>query len=70
MISNKINALLSLNNVSRTEISKALGISPQAFSNKLNRQSFNDKSLKTIANYCGYDLAFIDTKNENNKIII
>lgn len=58
-ISNKIKALIKLKNKDNAGLAKHLGISTQAFSNKLYRDSFSAADLIKIAAYLECDLAFV-----------
>ncbi|MEG1821545.1 MAG: helix-turn-helix domain-containing protein [Clostridiales bacterium] len=67
-ISDKIKALIKLNNADNLQIAQHLGISRQAFSNKLYRDSFSGADLIKIAEFLKCDLAFITERNQ--KIIL
>jgi len=58
-ISNKIKSLLKLKIKSNAGLAGHLGISVQALSNKLYRDSFSAADLIKIAAFLGVELAFI-----------
>jgi hypothetical protein len=67
-VSNKIKALLNLCGKDQGELVSFLGFgSRQSLSNKFGRGSFSAKDLIKIAEFAGYELAFI---NGNQKIIL
>lgn len=67
-ISDKIKALIKLTGSDNSQIAAHLGISRQAFSNKLYRDSFSGDDLIKIADFLNCDLAFITESNQ--KIIL
>ena len=58
-VSSKIKALLKLKSKDNAALAEHLGISTQAFSNKLYRNSFSAADLIKIADFLDCDLAFI-----------
>ena len=61
MITPIIKAAVQLAGLSRADLAQALGLStPQALSNKYNRDSFTAQDLTRIAQACGVRLAFVD----------
>lgn len=64
---NKIKALMNLKDASHADVAAALGVSKQAFSNKLLRDSFTADDLIKIADGLGCELAFIA---KNFKIVL
>ena len=58
-VTNKVKALMHLNNKDHSDLAAALGISKQALSNKFSRDSFSAEDLIKIASALGCDLAFV-----------
>ena len=58
-ISNKIKALIKLKDKDNSALAKHLGISTQALSNKLYRNSFSAADLIKISSFLGCELAFV-----------
>jgi len=58
-VSSKIKALVKLKGRENAELAKHLGISSQALSNKLYRESFSVSDLIKISAFFDCDLAFI-----------
>ncbi|MCL2694877.1 MAG: helix-turn-helix domain-containing protein [Clostridiales bacterium] len=58
-VSSKIKALINLKGIDHAGLAKRLGISSQALSNKLHRQSFTVADLIKISACLDCDLAFI-----------
>ncbi len=59
--------------VTQLEMAKAIGISKQNFSNKIQRNTFSPDELVEIADMLGMELAFIDktaTVDNGNKYVI
>lgn len=67
-ISRKIKALVSICGKTHAEVAKALGISPQALSNKLHRDTFTAADLIKIADHLDCPLAFI--VDDGQKIVL
>lgn len=59
-ISNKVKAAAALRGISNPELAGKLKISNQALFNKFNRDSFSGEDLIKIADFLGFNLAFID----------
>lgn len=59
-VSDKIKAAIILAGRQNVEVAAILGISPQAFNNKLYRGTFNADEIVKIAAALGYELALID----------
>ena len=59
-ISDKVKAALSLRGKQNTEAAAILGITPQAFNNKLNRNSFFMADIIKLAEGLNLDIAFTD----------
>lgn len=58
-VSSKIKSLLKMQNAEHSALAEHLGISKQAFSNKLYRGSFSAQDLIIIADFLKCDLSFI-----------
>ena len=58
-VSSKIKALIKLKGKDNAGLAAYLGISKQALSNKLYRDSFSASDLIKISSFLGCDLAFI-----------
>jgi len=58
-ISQKVRALMKLKGKTNIDVAGYLGISAQAYSNKLHRDSFSAADLIKIATFLNCDLAFI-----------
>jgi len=58
-VSSKIKALMKLKGVDNASLAQHLGISKQAFSNKLHRDSFSAADLIKVAACLQCDLAFV-----------
>lgn len=67
-ISSKVKALIKLKGRDNAGLAAHLGISAQALSNKLYRDSFSAADLIKIADFLGCDLAFI--VDEAQRIIL
>ena len=59
-VSDKVRAAIALKGKQNTDAAAALGISMQAFNNKMYRGTFNADELIKIADELNYELAFID----------
>lgn len=59
-ISDKVKAALALRGKQNTEAAAILGITPQAFNNKLNRNSFFMADIIKLAEGLNLDIAFND----------
>ena len=59
-ISDKVKAALALRGKQNTEAAAILGITPQAFNNKLNRNSFFMADIIKLAEGLNLDIAFTD----------
>ena len=59
-VSDKVRAAIALKGKQNTDAAAALGISTQAFNNKMYRGTFNADELIKIADELNYELAFID----------
>lgn len=59
-ISDKVKAALALRGKQNTEAAAILGITPQAFNNKLNRNSFFMSDIIRLAEGLNLDIAFND----------
>ena len=59
-MSNKVKAAAALRGVNNPELATKLNITNQALFNKFNRDSFSGEDLIRIADYLGFNLAFID----------
>lgn len=66
-ISDKIKAALALRGKQNIDAANILGITPQAFNNKLNRNSFFMADIIKIAEGLNLDIAFTD--KDGQKII-
>lgn len=58
-ISSKIKSLLKMQNIEHSTLAEGLGISKQALSNKLFRNSFSGEDLIKVANCLNCELCFI-----------
>ena len=58
-----IKASLALKGKKLSDLAAHLGISKQALSNKLFRDSFSGEDLLKISNFLGCKLAFVDEEN-------
>ena len=61
-VSDKIKAGLKLEGKKIEELAEMLNISRQSMSNKFYRNSFSAEDLIKIADFLGYSLAFVGTK--------
>ena len=66
-LSNKLKGLIKSNGKKGYEVAEYLGITDQAFRNKLNRDSFFAEDLIKIADCLGLELAFM---GESQKTIL
>ena len=67
-IASKIKGLLASQEKDLAGLASALGISKQALSNKLYRNSFSAEDLLTVAEYTGCELAFL-SKNGSRTVL-
>lgn len=58
-VANKVKGLIKAKGLKGYEVAEMLGITHQAFRNKLNRDSFFAEDLIKIANFLGLELAFM-----------
>lgn len=58
-VTNKVKALMHLNNKDHAALAAALGISKQALSNKFSRDSFSAEDLIKVSEALGCELAFV-----------
>ena len=63
-VSNKVKALIKLEGKEQGQLAAHLGISKQALSNKLYRDSFSAGDLIRIAEFLDCELAFITSDNQ------
>lgn len=61
-VAKKIKILLAERDMTLTDLSKLLGKSVSTISDKMKRDNFSEKDLKTIAEVlnCDYDIVFIN----------
>ena len=61
-VAKKIKILLAERDMTLTDLSKLLGKSVSTISDKMKRDNFSEKDLKTIAKVlnCDYDIVFIN----------
>ena len=59
MVSEKIKALLALNNKKQVELAVYMGMTGQSMNNKMNRDSWSAKDLTAVAEFLGCKLAFV-----------
>lgn len=65
-IANKVKSTVTGQDRKQIDAAAILGISPQAWRNKLSRQSFNIRDLVVLASGLGLSLAFVDS---NDKVV-
>ena len=59
MVSEKIKALLALNNKKQVDLAAYFGMTGQSMNNKMNRDSWSAKDLTMVAEFLGCKLAFV-----------
>lgn len=63
-IANKVKSTVTGQDRKQIDAAAILGISPQAWRNKLSRQSFNIRDLVILASGLGLSLAFVDNNDK------
>ena len=63
-IANKVKSTVTSQDRKQIDAAAILGISPQAWRNKLSRQSFNIRDLVILASGLGLSLAFVDSNDK------
>lgn len=69
MISEKIRILLIKRNVTMSELASKIETTPQNLSNKLNRDNFNEKEIRSIAEALGCDFNVTFTLKETGDTV-
>ena len=63
-IANKVKSTVTGQDRKQIDAAAILGISPQAWRNKLSSQSFNIRDLVVLASGLGLSLAFVDSNDK------
>ena len=58
-VSNKVKSVLPLSGKKQNDLAAEFGMSKQAMSNKITRNSWFAKDLVKVANFCGCKLMFV-----------